>query len=228
MQYRVLIAILSFRNKNSDTCYPKRESIAKRCGYSIANVSRVTAQLVELGWLEKVGKGGRSAPSTYRVTVPETVAEPETVADQETVAESETVADPATVADPNTKTVAGSVTKTVADPARGKEQTKEQTNEQKGARKTVLCPQGVSNQVWSDFLAHRRSMRATLTPSAWTPMEKAMRELEAEGWTPDDVLSEVMSAGWRAFRADWIRNRCGSGGQTRAKKGNSLDDASPL
>lgn len=122
MQYRVLIAILSFRNKNSDTAYPRRELIANRCGYSINSISRITAQLVDLGWLQKSGKGGRSSPSTYKITVPETVADPETVSD------------PATVADPDTKTLADPDTKTVADPARGKEQTSEQKRNREGAR----------------------------------------------------------------------------------------------
>lgn len=71
MQYRVLIAILSFRNRNSDTCYPSREKLAQRTGYSIANISKVTGALVNLGWLEKDGKGGRSSTTIYRVKVPE-------------------------------------------------------------------------------------------------------------------------------------------------------------
>lgn len=120
MQFRVLIAILTFRNRNSDTVYPKRAQIARRSGYSVNAVSRATAGLEQHGWLEKVGKGGRSSPTMYRVTVPETIADPETVAESGTVAEAETVAGSATVADPDSKTVAGS--------ARGKEQTTEQSN----------------------------------------------------------------------------------------------------
>lgn len=73
MQLRVLIALLSFRNKNTDTVWPKREQIALKCGYAITVISRVTTQLVELGWLEKVGKGGFSKSSEYRITVPNLV-----------------------------------------------------------------------------------------------------------------------------------------------------------
>lgn len=71
MQLRVLIALLTFREKNTDTVFPKREKLAARCRYSIDTISRVTSQLVELGWLTKDGRGGWSKASEYRVTVPD-------------------------------------------------------------------------------------------------------------------------------------------------------------
>lgn len=89
---------------------------------------------------------------------------------------------------------------------------REPSGEPSGKRKgsaIVPCPDGVSADVWSDFLAHRRGMKAALKPNSWKPMEKALRTLEGEGWSPDDVLTEVMSAGWRSFKAEWIRKRCG-------------------
>lgn len=107
MQLRMLIALLSFRNKNTDTIWPKRETLAKRCGYSINTVSKITGQLVDLGWLIKTGSGGRSSSSSYKVTVPDldTVLHDETVAEVETVSNSETVSEPGnkTLAEPATK-----------------------------------------------------------------------------------------------------------------------------
>lgn len=102
MQTRVLIALLSFRNKNTNLVFPRRKLIAERCGYTLANISRTTSELVELGWLQKTGSGGRSKASRYRVTVPE----------QETVSEPETVSDPGT--------------KTVPEPGTGIEDKREQ------------------------------------------------------------------------------------------------------
>lgn len=208
MQYRVLISILSFRNKNTDTCYPKRESIAARCGYSVGNVSKVTAQLVDMGWLRKVGRGGRSMPTTYQVTVPETVSNPETVSDLETVS------------NPASKTVSNPDAKTVSGLDRGKEQTKEQTKEQK-KRSTrangIDRPAGVSEEVWRDALAHRVKIKAPLSTTAWRRMEPELRALEAEGWNPDDVIGEWLANGWRAFKADWIRKRCEKPARTQAE-----------
>jgi hypothetical protein len=136
MQIRVLITLLSFRAKNTDTVWPKREQISKRCGYEVTVISRVTKQLTSLGWLEKVGKGGFSKSTEYRITVPELV----------TVDIDETVTEPVTVNTPNNSdqtgngdqfgngdqtghsTVTEPVTITVTELVTRKEQTNEQTN----------------------------------------------------------------------------------------------------
>lgn len=118
MQLRVLIALLSFRNKNTDTCFPKRKALSERCGYTEQTISKITKQLVYLGWLQKEGLGGYSSPCTYRVTVP----------DLETVSKVETVSNLAML------TVSEPATTTVAEVDTRKEQTIEQTIEQKPSR----------------------------------------------------------------------------------------------
>lgn len=112
MQIKVLLALLSFRAKNTDVVWPKREALSQRCGYCPSVISRVTSQLVELGWLQKVGGGGYSKSCEYRITVPnlETVPEPETVTE--------------------------SVTNTVTELVTRKELTNEQTNIKTRKRQT--------------------------------------------------------------------------------------------
>jgi hypothetical protein len=119
---RVLIGLLSFRAKNTDTVWPSRKALAERCcGMHLSNISRVTTELCDLGWLSKEGTGGKSRATRYKITVPmiQTVAESTTVANSATVAESTTQ---------NGRTVAESTTSTVAESARGIEQTIEQTS----------------------------------------------------------------------------------------------------
>ena len=138
-QTRVLIALFSFRAKNTDTVWPSRAAIAERTGMNVSNISTATTALMALGWLKKVGDGGRSKATRYTICVPDcepktvagsaTVKHPETVAHSamvsppETVAHSATVADSATVAHSARGTVAHSARGTVADSARGKEHT---------------------------------------------------------------------------------------------------------
>lgn len=94
MQIRVLVALLSFRAKNTDTVWPKRSQIAERCGYDERVITRVTTQLVKLGWLEKVGKGGFSKSCEYRITVPEFEEVPRgTITDSVTVEDEKEVPD---------------------------------------------------------------------------------------------------------------------------------------
>ncbi len=137
-QMRVLIALLSFRNKAGDTVWPSREAIAERTGMHPANISKATSALVQLGWLEKDGKGGYSKATRY--TIKEQSVFHKTVADSATVAERATSpADSApqqkkTVAEWANKTVADQATRQVADSATRIEQTNEQTSEQ-----TTIC-----------------------------------------------------------------------------------------
>lgn len=139
MQLRVLIALLSFRAKNTDTIWPKRQALSELCGYTERNISKTTSDLVKLGWLQKEGKGGYSNSCKYRVTVPEldTVNGTETVLGTDTVdeapeapdsgdgIEATTVSGSETV--PEQKTVSESDTSTVPGSDRGKEQTIEHT-----------------------------------------------------------------------------------------------------
>lgn len=138
-QTRVLIALFSFRSKNTDTVWPSRAAISERTGMHPSNISTATTALMALGWLEKVGDGGRSKATRYTIRVPDfehetvadsatqlkskTVAVSATVNDANTVADWATVAESATVAQSARGTVAESARGTVAHSARGKEHT---------------------------------------------------------------------------------------------------------
>lgn len=71
IQTRVLIALFSFRGKNTNCVWPKRKSICERTGYSEKTISVATSELVLLGWLKKHGSGGKSQPTKYEIIVPD-------------------------------------------------------------------------------------------------------------------------------------------------------------
>ena len=80
--------------------------------------------------------------------------------------------------------------------------------------KAVSIPSGVEIEVWNDFLELRKAKRAPLTKTALDGIE---REAAKAGWTLNDALSETVARGWRAFKADWVKetnngkaNRTGS------------------
>ena len=117
-QLRVLLALYSFKAKDSAEVWPKRQTLAARCGLPLTRISQVTTELQALGWLSKIGAGGCSCPTHYTLTIPQTLAdstETAPVGNTKTVTESVTVTDSVTV----TKTVTPTVTETVT----GKEQT---------------------------------------------------------------------------------------------------------
>lgn len=119
---RVLGAILSWRDKTTNLCWPKRELIATRCNLPLCKISTATTRLVNLGWLKKEGNGGRSRSAQYVLLIPTLTTK--------TLTDLVTVTDPVTVTDSVTKTLTDSVTKTVTDSVRGIKQTNEQTIEQ--------------------------------------------------------------------------------------------------
>ena len=217
-QMRVLIALFSFRSKATNTIWPSRQAISKRCGVHPSNVSAATTALERLGWLRKDGNGGRSKASSYTLCVPDL--------DTNTVAQQATVADSATVAQQATKTVAQQATKTVAQQAMGKEHTNEHTKEHtniyasvagndasalsggatgKKSATDVSRPSCVSTQVWADFIAHRKAKRAPVTQSA---IDLIAREAEKAGVSLEEALKTCCAMGWQGFRADWfLRDR---------------------
>lgn len=114
---RVMIALLSFRGKNTNTVWPARETLSKRCGLSVNKISTTTTELCGLGWLKKIGNGGRSRACIYEVTVPDFV--------QETLPTLGTVPKSETVPTLGTKTLPTLGTKTLPTLGRGIEVTNE-------------------------------------------------------------------------------------------------------
>ncbi len=110
-QLVVLSVICSFRQGSNDlTVSAGREEIAERCGLHPSVISAATTDLVNLGWLEKSGRGGRAMKTTYLIMIPETVAESETVTHYATVSKPVTVTESETVTESVSKTVAYSAT----------------------------------------------------------------------------------------------------------------------
>lgn len=143
-QMRVLIALFSFRGKNTNTVWPSRASIASRTNMDETRISVATTDLVKLGWLLKVGEGGHSKATRYTLCVPEieattipesgtvkakrTVPESGRVNVSSTIPESGTVPQNGTVPESGTRPLPESGTPPLPESGRGKEHTNEQTN----------------------------------------------------------------------------------------------------
>ena len=72
-------------------------------------------------------------------------------------------------------------------------------------RKAALsCPSGVDEQVWQDFLAHRRAKKSPLTSTA---LAGIVREADKAGYSLEDALMTCCSRGWVGFKAEWVEDR---------------------
>lgn len=69
-------------------------------------------------------------------------------------------------------------------------------------RVDLVCPDSVDQQVWVDFVQHRKSKRSALTQTA---LEGIQREAAKAGWTLEQALRETVARGWTGFKADWVK-----------------------
>jgi uncharacterized protein YdaU (DUF1376 family) len=75
---------------------------------------------------------------------------------------------------------------------------KQETNKNIGRQAAVVCPDGVDEMVWKDFLSTRK---AKLTETA---LNGIIRESQKAGWSLQAALQECTMRGWRGFKADWV------------------------
>lgn len=77
-------------------------------------------------------------------------------------------------------------------------------------------PEGVSEQVWADFLQSRKARRAPVTA---TVVAGISREAAKAGWTLEAALAESVARGWQSFKAEWVH---GTPARPPDPGGNSL------
>ena len=66
---------------------------------------------------------------------------------------------------------------------------------------SVACPPDVSQQVWSDWVALRKSKKAPITQ---TVLNGAIAEAKILGWPLEKFLAEWCSRGSQGLKAEWI------------------------
>lgn len=76
------------------------------------------------------------------------------------------------------------------------------TKQPKGApQRAIGKPDGVSDQVWHDFVAHRKAKKAPVSETALTGIR---REAAKAGWSLEAALAEIVTRGWQGLKADWL------------------------
>jgi uncharacterized protein YdaU (DUF1376 family) len=77
-------------------------------------------------------------------------------------------------------------------------------NQQIKKATVVATPDGVSDSVWQEFIAHRKTKKAKVTDLV---IEGIYKEAEKAGWTLEDALKETIVRNWQSFKADWVQPR---------------------
>ena len=76
----------------------------------------------------------------------------------------------------------------------------------------IEAPEGVSAQVWNDFVAFRKSRKAPITQLV---IDGIANQASLINWTLEDALKESIVRGWQSFKADWVRGKQPSGQPVR-------------
>lgn len=65
----------------------------------------------------------------------------------------------------------------------------------------VSTPEGVSQSVWDEFIAHRKAKKAKVTELV---IEGIAKEALKAGWSLEDALKETIVRNWQSFKAEWV------------------------
>lgn len=202
-QMRVLVALYTFRNRNTEMAHPTREEIRERTGMALSKISTATSDLERLGWLTKTGNGGRSQATRYRVHVPETAPNSATVTDPATVPKQVTVPESVTVTEsaPNPSRIGN---ETVPESGRGKEQTIQTRTDKKTVRVTAPTfplPEWINAQHWDAW--HSCDKRKKATPAQKQIAIDKLAKWREAGIDHAAALENAALAGWQGlFKPD--------------------------
>jgi hypothetical protein len=134
LELRVLIALYSFRGKNTNTVWPSRESLAEVAGIKDpTQVSKITSRLAQKGMLTKKKKGFTGCNS-YELIVPDldkaAIVEESSILDKKTMEESSIVEESSILEESSSPMWTNHPRANVDESSTCNEQTIEQTIEQ--------------------------------------------------------------------------------------------------
>jgi uncharacterized protein YdaU (DUF1376 family) len=74
----------------------------------------------------------------------------------------------------------------------------------KNTATVVATPDGVSSEVWEQFVKQRKNKKAQITGLVMSGIQK---EADKAGYSLEQALSEVVVRNWTSFKADWVAEK---------------------
>lgn len=71
-------------------------------------------------------------------------------------------------------------------------------------KKSLKRPDDISENVWNDFLQHRKELKSPVTELAIT---RIRNEAIKANWNLEDALAEICARGWKGFNHDWVEKK---------------------
>ena len=92
---------------------------------------------------------------------------------------------------------------------------KTQNTKHKKVATEVAPPDGVSQEVWQEFIKHRKAKKASVTPLV---IKGIAEQAKKAGWSLEDALKETVIRNWQSFNADWVTGKNAPYGQSTLPK----------
>lgn len=203
-----LLALADWANDGGGSLYPSIAAIAARCSVSERTVQRILRDLAEDGWLGVVGNenGGRRKTRRYQLDAVRIIsggivkgANLAPFQDVERVTSAEERVTSTTV-----KGDMGVTRSIIEPPERASTKKKRAPAARTIPAKTLDRPEGVSEEVWTDWQSLRKAKRA---PISGTALAGIRREADKAGVTLEAALQTCCERGWIGFEAGWITSR---------------------
>ena len=93
--------------------------------------------------------------------------------------------------------------KPIANPSLTQAEPKKSLNNKQQTTNNIHTPDGVSSDLWDDFLAYRKRLKAPVTDRVVT---RLIKESKDANMTLEQVLETMIFKGWRSFEASWMKS----------------------
>ena len=100
--------------------------------------------------------------------------------------------------------------------------TKNQEPRTKNHIKTIPTPEGVSSDLWNDFLVYRKRLKAPVTDRV---LARLVKEAELAKMPLTDVLETIIFKGWRSFEASWVQQMAQKASEMPLGSDKQIEDA---
>lgn len=213
VQKAVLISLADQANDDG-VCWPSADTICTRTCLSERAVRNALRWLEKAGALETSVRQGRS--TVYRITADKFDAEyedtPAPRAPRHQMPQAPDASHPGMSCPPPRHqmpdTPAPRAPRTVIEPSREPSKNRNATSSAFGIDQMIANnPHGLSESVLRDFLINRKRLKAALTETAWNRLNAELDRVVEAGYSAEEAMVEVVTAGWRGVKLDWLRNR---------------------
>jgi hypothetical protein len=194
------LALADHSSDDGSRIYPSIKHLAAKTRQAERSVQYQLRRMEEAGWLTLVnsGNGGRNQHREYQISIEwikgaEIAPFPKGATDGVKGA-----TDDAKGCNPQQERV-----QPVA-PAYNHQGTIKEPSKKNTRAEALSIPDGVSVQVWEDFLQVRKDKRAKLTATALAGIQS---EADKAGFTLEKALSTCCARGWQSFNAEWVAGK---------------------